>query len=291
MTLEDCRLWAKHQFATLNRRALGPHVDSLMVQSDGFRFLIDPNDHGVGRQLRRHGHYGRHELDRLRPMIGPTSNVLVVGTHVGTLAIPIASWCRHVIGIEANPRTFGLVHDNAVLNGCKNLTLHQLAASDSDGEIAFLMSRTNSGGSKIAPAREEYRYRYDRPERVQVQTRRLDDVVVDRSIDVIMMDIEGSEPMALRGMPRILRECTHLVIEFVPHHLRDVSQTPLADFVSLLSMFQSMHIPRMNRTYGNDEFEAALRRLYDHDLSEDAVVMSKHAPDHLERLVTGTLAR
>jgi len=53
------------------------------------------------------------------------------------------------------------------------------------------------------PQVRDYAYFYDSPEVTSVASHPLDEVLGDAAIDVILMDIEGSEYSALGGMQRI----------------------------------------------------------------------------------------
>ncbi|WP_419193858.1 FkbM family methyltransferase [Novipirellula herctigrandis] len=259
----------------ITRHMLGPHVKALLVQSESHLFLVDPEDYGVGRQLRLKGMYGEDELARLLPTITPESNVLVVGTHVGTLAIPLAGHCRAVSAIEANPVTFELLQANIAINRVSNLTAYNIAASDRQQELKFLVNRSNSGGSKIVPQKKEYQYYSDKPDEITVPGFPLDDKFPDQAFDLIVMDIEGSEYFALRGMENILNQAKTLVVEFVPHHLRNVSNVSIEQFLEPLAMFDSLTVPSLNKTVGKDQFHNCLRQLYDSDQSDDGLLFQR----------------
>lgn len=274
--LQDIKLWYKGRMSAVTRRLLGTHVKALVVQSNDYRYLVDPEDYGVGRQLRLHGSYGEDELERLRPLISPDSEVLVVGTHVGTLAIPLAGHCKHLSAIEANPETFKLLSANIAINHVENLQAHHMAASDCEQELKFLVNRSNSGGSKIAPQNKEYQYYYDKPEEITVRGFPLDEKFPEKSFDLIVMDIEGSEYFALRGMQGILSRAKTLVVEFVPHHLRNVSNVSVEQFLEPLAMFDQLAIPTLNKQVSKDQFAPALGELYQRDQSDDGIIFSKH---------------
>ena len=134
--------------AAFTKKMLGRHVYALIAKTESGMFAVDPEDYGVGGKLRRKGQYGLDELERLKPYIGADSRVLVVGAHVGTLAIPVSKLCREVVAIEANPRTYELLAINTTLNSAVNCRVINIAASDRNERIDFLLSRANSGGSK-----------------------------------------------------------------------------------------------------------------------------------------------
>ena len=107
----------------------------------------------VGQKLSVEGAYAAAELKRLLTLVNHQSDVLVVGGHVGALAIPLAKACRSLAVIEPNPDTYRLLELNVAINKCGNVQTLKLAASDQREELSFLASRANSGGFEaVAPA-------------------------------------------------------------------------------------------------------------------------------------------
>lgn len=220
--------------AAVVKKLFGPSVRALIVQSEIGLFAVDPEDFGVGRKLRKNGRYGTAEVELLTPYLTGDSRILVVGAHIGTLAVPLSRICREVVAVEANPDTYKLLAMNIALNGASNCRPIQLAASDKEEVIPFVLSRVNSGGSKRLPRIDKFMYNYDHPRIAQVQAASLDRYLSDHSFRVVVMDIEGSEYLALVGMQDILSRCDVLMVEFLPHHLRNVAGVTVAEFLSVI---------------------------------------------------------
>src|SRR5271156_3090639 len=68
-------------------------------------FAVDIDDRHVGRVLQQTGAYGEVEIERASQYVTSLDNALVVGAHVGSIAIPLSRRCNHVTAIEANPRS------------------------------------------------------------------------------------------------------------------------------------------------------------------------------------------
>lgn len=261
--------------ARLRSRLVGRRVKALLVESEQGRFLARPEDWTVGGLLARTGTYGTEEIERILSLTTPDSRVLIVGAHIGAVAIPVSRKVAHVTAIEANPDTFELLALNLQLNGCANAQALHLAAGDQDGEIEFLQSRTNSGGSKRLPVTRRRMYFYDRPQITRVRCARLDDVLPG-SFDVILMDIEGSEYFALKGMPRLVSQARHLISEFLPHHFRYVAGVTASDFVALVAPhFDRLFIPSRNETVTRQEFLPLLNAMFEADVPDDGIIFSK----------------
>jgi FkbM family methyltransferase len=158
-------------------------------------------------------------LNSLLALVGPESRVLVLGTHIGALAIPLAKKAREVVAYEANPQTFRLLQYNLKLNKIDNLVAFNLAVGDRPGKIEFFTSGVNSGGSgrrfDRSPALQ-----LERANRIEVEMVRLSDHISDPRFDFVLMDIEGSEYLALQGMRPILATCSYLQFEYLPAVLR-----------------------------------------------------------------------
>jgi len=216
------------------------------------------------------------EVERAARHFGPDDEVLVVGAHVGTIAIALAARCRHVTMIEANPWTFKLLQCNLVLNDVRNATALPLAASDKEETLKFVMSRHNSGGSKRLPLVQHPAYFYDKPAVVDVPAHSLDQRLGDRDFALIFMDIEGSEFFALKGMQKILARARALIVEFIPHHLANVAGVTPEQFAATVTPhFGRLFIPSLQESVSRPDIAAALRRLYDADRGDAGIVFTK----------------
>jgi hypothetical protein len=133
------------------KRLVGLNTVAPITRTENALFATDPEDMDVGKVLRKTGAYGQGELRRVFAYIGNCDNVLVVGAHIGSLAIPIAKRCRTVVAIEPNPNTFMLLKINLQLNDAENVRAYDFAASDKTGRIEFVSNRSNSGGAKRMP--------------------------------------------------------------------------------------------------------------------------------------------
>ena len=251
------------------------NVSAFIVSTTQGTFAIEPKDMSVGRALLKSGEYGLDEVKRIVDLVGAQGKVLFVGTHVGAIAIPVSKLVSKVIAVEANPSTFKLLHYNKLLNGCENLELHEMAAGENSGEIEFLLNTANSGGSKRMPSIRKINYFYDSPEVVKVKLRALDDVI-NNSVDLILMDIEGSEYFALKGMSRLLDSAKHLIVEFIPDHLRNVSAVSPDELIELIEPhFNHLYIPSLGVMVTKKKFSEKLNEMYAANLSDNGIVFSK----------------
>ena len=254
------------------RKSLGTNIRAIITQSSNGLFAVDPEDLEVGEKLRKGG-FGLDEIERIKSLISDDSRVLIVGSHIGSLVIPISRHCKEVVAIEANPKTYELLSLNLRLNNIENVVSHNIAASEKTEIITFFLNTVNSGGSKRAPKQSHFMYEYDSPERVEIQAHALDTHLSNHAFDLVLMDIEGSEFFALKGMPKILQECKSLIVEFLPHHLRNVAGVDAQTFLKQIpERFTKVTIPSQNETLSREEAQAFLLKMFRDEKGDDGLI-------------------
>ncbi len=254
------------------RKSLGTNIRAIITQSSNGLFAVDPEDLEVGEKLRKGG-FGLDEIERIKSLISNDSRVLIVGSHIGSLVIPISRHCNEVVAIEANPKTYELLSLNLRLNDIENVVSHNIAASEKTEIITFFLNTVNSGGSKRAPKQSHFMYEYDSPERVEIQAHALDTHLSNHAFDLVLMDIEGSEFFALKGMPKILQECKSLIVEFLPHHLRNVAGVDAQTFLKQIPQrFTKVTIPSQNVTLSREESQALLLKMFRDEKGDDGLI-------------------
>lgn len=267
-TLSDREKWAtvarhaqrrKDKLLSFGERAFG-----LLVRGKDGLWAIDPEDLYVGAALLRDGIYNETERRLAESFLSKKSDALIVGAHIGTHAIAIAGKCRSVTAIEANPNTFAFLEANVLLNRRTNIELHQTAAAEKNKTIRFLANRANSGGSKRMPRKGlKEAYIYDHPEILKIKAVSLDDYLGPRTYDLILMDIEGSEYFALKGMPKILAKAKALSVEFLPHHLKYVAGVTPRTFLSVIPpSFEWLYVPENRELVPRKDMERTLEAMY-----------------------------
>jgi FkbM family methyltransferase len=223
-------------FGGLRKLLIGPYGRAVLTESENGVLLVPVSDAFVGRALCFKGHYDHAILQFLAAQCSEESEVLVVGAHVGAFAIPLAKKVCKVVAVEANPKTYELLKLNALLNGLRNIEVHNFAAGDKTGDVSFVLTNTNTGGSRVKMSELDRRTLFnERPQNVTVQMRRLDDVFPLSTFDLIVMDVEGSEALALGGMQSLLGRSRALVVEIVEKHLRRIAKVSNEQFLSLIT--------------------------------------------------------
>mgnify|MGYP001281855161 FL=1 len=245
----------------------------LTINTKNGTFVVDATDLEVSAKLRNKGEYGIDEINRISKFIDNQSSILIVGAHIGSLAIPIAKMCSEVVAIEANPNNFKLLQTNIEMNNTSNITTHNIAASEREEIIQFQLNTVNSGGSKRVPINNHYMYTYDNPEIIEVSAYSLDTYLTNNYFDLVLIDIEGSEYFAMQGMTNILSKTKTLIVEFLPHHIINVAGVKLTNFLeNIPKHLTKLTIPSKNCTYSINEGFVVLQQMFDSGQGDDGII-------------------
>ncbi|MGB1005825.1 MAG: FkbM family methyltransferase [Thalassobaculaceae bacterium] len=247
-----------------------------MVNTPFGIFEIDPTDTSVSRTLQRFGEYGRRELEALDMFLEDSKNVLVLGAHIGTMVVPIAGKVETVDAVEANPRNFDLLRKNIDFNQLTNVQIHQKFISHSKKKVRFIDDVHFTAGSKIFPKKDISFYKDKDARIIEVEADSVDALFPGKHFDLILCDIEGAEIDALKGMTETLKAAKCLGIEFMPHHLRNVSGASVEDFLENLWDFQTLYSPRLKRAAYRDGFTALLTLMFENDAHDECLIFHKN---------------
>jgi FkbM family methyltransferase len=142
-----------------------------------------------------------------------------VGAHVGyytVLASRLVGPGGVVLAFEPSLRNHELLLANTWRNGLSNVICYPWAVGDVDGFQDLYLDERNTGDNRLYPSDEE------RP-RTRVRTVALDSLGTLRPpIDVVKIDVQGTEDAVIRGMRRLLSMSPRafITLEYWPFGLR-----------------------------------------------------------------------
>lgn len=147
--------------------------------------------------------------------IKPGCVFLDVGAHVGfytMLSSDLVGSNGQVHSFEPTPWTFGLLKKNTI--GLSNVTLNNVAASDSSGMISFSDYGPGYGAFNSAHPKGASAFIKRKAITVDAPTISIDNYCEKKGIkpDIIKLDAEGIEHIILQGMTRILSDSKRPII-------------------------------------------------------------------------------
>jgi FkbM family methyltransferase len=190
---------------------------------------LNPSDPVVSGALAL-GVYEPYETSVYREQLKPGMTVVDIGANLGLHTVIAASRVGtggRVISFEPEPENFSLLEHNVRANGFGNVTAINRAVADRVGRLTLNLSDSNKGRHSLVRTRFDSR-EFSRS--VEVDAVTLDAELATlgcERVDVIKMDIEGAEVLALKGMQSTLAQSAiSLFIEFSPSAIRRAGTDP-----------------------------------------------------------------
>lgn len=219
------------------RDILGAIVRSAIpesIQANGCTIYLDREDIAVSGALALKG-FESYETELFEQALRPGMTVLDVGAHIGYYTLIAARKVGptgRVIAFEPEPRNNALLRKNVAANKLSNVVILDVAASDSAGSHDLFLEKYNKGHHSFGRGSAS-------AERITVKTDTIDHALErfgSPAIDLMKIDIEGAEPIALRGMKETIARSPAMTIfaEAYPKCLERLG-TPAAEYLRQLT--------------------------------------------------------
>jgi FkbM family methyltransferase len=181
--------------------------------------------------LHRLGFMGAQEMRLLHKLIKPGMTIIDVGANIGLyslLLVRLTGKSGKVYSFEPESTLFSIFLENCKQNNAQNIVAHSYAAGNANGRAAFNRSSLNSGNNSLS-------FQNAGLMEVEVEIVKVDDLLPDKPVDFIKIDVQGHEYGALAGMERILTSNPEIKIlfEFWPAGLK-AAETKPEDLISFL---------------------------------------------------------
>ena len=100
---------------------VAPGVESVIVETEFGPMACDPLYSHVSRQLMKWGHYNPNEVANYKEVSDGLDSALIVGSHIGSLAIQLADSFQSMLCLEANAGTCRRLEYNVRLNQLRDI--------------------------------------------------------------------------------------------------------------------------------------------------------------------------
>ncbi len=186
---------------------------------DGSRLLLDL------RSIGQYQAYYSGSFDDLWVSIGSDlleddKLYLDVGANIGVYGTRVAR--RHQVPgqvhcFEPLPNNVARLRSNIAANGGEQfVTVHEFGLSDADAHLPLLLREDFTGGADTGNASIQIAEEFDPQfQRVVIEVRRLDDhadILGDRPVGVIKVDVEGHEDQFFKGAASIIARDRPIII-------------------------------------------------------------------------------
>jgi len=195
----------------------------------------------LGRHVFTLGEYEPATARVIAALLRPGGTFVDVGANAGYFSL-LASRCvgpnGFVMAFEPVPSIRDDLMANIALNQASNIQIRTEALSNRVGNSEFYVGPVDHCGVS------SLRMLPNSSRSLTVETRRLDDLLTeDARIDLIKIDVEGAEYLAMQGMWRLLeRQQPDLVVEVTNDFLNDMGHSADQMCKALLNVGYQMHI-------------------------------------------------
>lgn len=197
---------------------------------------INPADAVISAAL-TFGVYEPYETQLFRNAIQPGMTIVDIGANIGYYAVLAglrAGPTGTIVAYEPDPTNLSFLEKNLERNGLTNAVAVQKAVSNQAGIATFYLTEHNKGTHSLANNR-------DVRETIEVETDTLDlslRALGIEKVNVLKIDIEGAEPLAVQGMGETLARNPNIIIftEFYPKAMRRLGKDPVV-FLEMLATF------------------------------------------------------
>lgn len=216
---------------------MGPVPDlgeTIEVETTFARLLLDERDAWITPTLAATGGWEPGQTALLGERLTPGMTVIDGGAHVGYFTCQAARLVGPrglVLAFEPAPRNYELLKANIWRNGFTNVVSFPWALGREAGFAPLTLSKTNTGDHRLHGS--------NGGETTLVRVAALDDVLAVRPpVDVVKLDVQGSEEAALRGMADVLAgsPTVLVLVELSPADARAAGSEPRA----LLEYYRSL---------------------------------------------------
>lgn len=223
-------------------------ISSATVKVNGTKLCVNLKDPVLGKLLFINREYEAFESKLLLKLVRPGMNVLVLGANIGLHAIPLSKAVGptgKVIAFEPDPINCSFLKRNSKLSKTENLRVEEVAVSNIDGELTFYKSQANLSNHRSYLPNDEKDFNNGKEYiRINVPSTTIDTYLSKHRIspDLILMDIEGGEYHAFKGMTKTLDSCRcTLVLEVCPFFLKQAGADPFVFLQEIIQKGFSLH--------------------------------------------------
>jgi len=165
-----------------------------------YKMFLDTRDVAFTPHMLADGYWEMAHTEVMAKLVKEGMRVVDLGANLGYFTLIMSERVGpqgRVHAFEPNPHIARLLCNSLEINGfAARTSVHEVAMSDKEGVVDFYIDTARPMNATVYPK--------DGHEKVQVPTRRFDDLVELEDCDFIKIDVEGAEEAVWAGMAKRL---------------------------------------------------------------------------------------
>lgn len=147
----------------------------------------------------------------------PNPLIIDVGAYVGISVL----YFKHIypnsriVAFEPNPEAAKLLRENVFINELEDIEIHESAITDSDGEKDIYIDNTGMDRYSVASFKKDAWNGEVKSKKLRVKTAEIGKYL-KQEVDLLKLDVEGSEQAILNGIRRYLPNIKNMILEYHP---------------------------------------------------------------------------
>jgi len=198
---------------------------------DGITMYLQKNDYAISGALALYKIWEPLETKTIKKYLKKPTNFIDIGAHIGYYSLLGASISKKskVFAFEPIKENIRVFKKNVNANHFKNITIFPYAVSNMNGKTKLYPS-TEANTGDFRSFDDDLLEINEHRKGITVESIALDDFLINNEMipDVIKIDIQGGEMIALKGMKKKLAEAKKLALftEFWPRGIISSGESP-----------------------------------------------------------------
>jgi len=195
---------------------------------NGIKYVIYNNEDCIQKKLLNGTQWNTEVINIIKSYIydKKLSHFLNIGSHIGSVCLPVSLYINKVSAIEAYPDTYKHLCENIQLNNLSNINTFNIAVGNSEEDIYFMSNEkicpreninrilNNTGGMHVFTENDiknNIRSANLTDKKIKNKINKLDNLEID-NFDIMLIDIEGFEYEFLLGAKEKIKKNKPIII-------------------------------------------------------------------------------
>jgi len=204
------------------------HTSLISPIISGIKYLIHNSKDTIQNSLLNGKQWNEEIINVIKKYISEKelSHFLNIGSHIGSVCLPISLYIKKVTAIEAYPDTYIHLCENIYINNLTNINAMNIAVGNSEEDVYFISTEkicpienanrvlNNTGGMHIFTENDIKNNIHSAnlsDKKIKNKINKLDNLQID-DFDIILVDIEGLEYEFLLGAEQSIKKNKPIII-------------------------------------------------------------------------------
>lgn len=244
------------------------------VEIEGNKMYLDEKD---SLFLSVYGYHEKTETEIVKNEIKEGDVIIDVGANIGyytLLFAKLAGKTGRVFAFEAESSNFEILEKNVHENNFTNIVLEQKAVSDKSGVVKFYIGDESNTENQLFKPDVNHK-------EIEIKSTSIDEYFesIDKKVDFIKMDIQGAEPLVIKGMKKILQKNKNLkiMLEWWPDAIKKYGIDPGKHLTELVNLgYKIFEIDDERGTCTETDVQSLMKKYPNKDLEDVNLLLKKN---------------